>query len=148
MIAGQYIYQLTVTDNSGASSSAQVKIIVSPAANVVPIANAGSNQSITAPANTVSLDGSASNDPDGTITKYSWVTISGPGSVTISNSNTATPTATGLTTGVYIFELTVTDNSGATANDQVTVIVNPKPILPNQAPVANAGTNQTITLPD
>ena len=148
LIAGQYVYQLTVTDNNGASSSAQVKIIVSPAANVIPVANAGSNQSITAPANTVTLNGSASNDPDGTITAYSWVTISGPGSITISNSNTATPTATGLTTGVYIFELTVTDNSGATAQDEVTVVVNPKPVLPNQAPVANAGTNETITLPD
>jgi Domain of unknown function (DUF4832)/Secretion system C-terminal sorting domain/PKD domain len=147
LIAGQYVYQLTVTDNNGASSSAQVKIIVSTGANVLPVANAGPNQSITAPANTVSLDGSASNDPDGTITAYSWVTISGPGSVTISNSNTAKPSATGLTTGVYIFELTVTDNSGATAKDQVTVIVNPKPVLPNQTPVANAGTNQTIAMP-
>lgn len=147
LIAGQYIYQLTVTDNSGASSSAQVKIIVSPAANVVPVANAGANQSITAPASTVSLDGSASNDPDGTITKYSWIIVSGPGSATISNSNTAKPSVSGLTTGVYIFQLTVTDNSGATASDQVTVIVNPKPVVPNQAPVANAGTNQTITLP-
>ncbi len=147
MIAGQYVYQLTVTDNNGASSSAQVNIIVSPAANIVPVANAGPNQSITAPTSTVVLNGSASSDPDGTITKYNWVTISGPGSITISNSNTATPTVQGLMTGVYIFELTVTDNSGATAIDQVSVIVNPKPILPNQAPVANAGTNQTITEP-
>ena len=148
LIVGQYIYQLTVTDNSGASSSAQVKTIVSAAANVPPVANAGPNQSITAPANTVSLNGTASVDPDGSITGYSWIAISGPGSVTISNSNTATPAVQGLLTGVYIFELTVTDNSGATAKDQMTVIVNPKSILPNQAPVANAGTNQTITLPE
>jgi len=147
LIAGQYIYQLTVTDNNGASSSAQVKVEVSPAILVPPVANAGPNQSITAPANTVVLDGSASFDPDGSITAYSWVTISGPGSITISNSNTATPTVTGLMTGAYIFELTVTDISGATAKNQVIVIVNPKPILPNQPPVANAGPNQTITLP-
>jgi ribosomal protein L14 len=148
LTTGQYTYQLTVVDNSGDSSSGQVNVIVSPAGNILPIANAGSNQSITAPANTVSLDGSASNDPDGTIATFSWVTISGPGSVTISNSNTAKPGASGLTTGVYIFELTVTDNAGATAKDQVTVIVNPKPVLPNQTPVANAGTNQTIAVPD
>ena len=148
LIAGQFIYQLTVTDNSGASSSAQVKVIVSPAANVIPVANAGANQSITAPASTVILNGSSSSDPDGSITAYSWVTISGPGSITISNSNTAAPSVQGLSTGVYIFELTVTDNSGANAKDQVTVIVNPKPVLPNQAPVANAGSNQTITEPE
>ncbi len=147
LVAGQYIYQLTVTDNSGASSSARVKIIVMGAANIPPLANAGPNQSITAPANSVNLDGSASTDPDGTITAYSWVTVSGPGSVTINNSNTATPSVTGLQIGVYIFELTVTDNGGATAANQVTVIVNPKTIVPNQSPVANAGSNQTIVLP-
>jgi hypothetical protein len=147
LIVGTYVYQLTVVDNSGDSSSAQVKVIVSQPPNIPPVANAGANQSITAPANTVTLNGTASSDPDGTIASYSWVTISGPGSVTISNSNTATPTVSGMTTGVYIFELTVTDNNGATGTDQVTVIVNPKPILPNQVPVANAGTNQTIIAP-
>ena len=147
LVVGTYVYSLTVTDNKGASSSAQVNVIVSPAANQIPVANAGPNQSITAPASTVILNGSASSDPDGTITAYNWVTISGPGSITISNSNTATPSVQGLMTGVYIFELTVTDNSGATAKDQVTVIVNPQAILPNQAPVANAGTNQTIVEP-
>jgi len=147
LIVGQYVFQLTVVDNSGSSSSTQIKVIVSAPPNEIPIANAGSNQSITAPVNTVTLDGSASYDPDGSITTYNWVAISGPGSITISNSTTSTPSVQGLTTGVYIFELTVTDNSGATAQDQVTVIVNPKPILPNQAPVANAGTNQTITEP-
>ena len=147
LIAGQYTYQLTVTDNSGASSSAQVNIIVIAAGNIAPIANAGANQGITAPANSVNLNGSASADPDGTITAYSWVTVSGPGSITINNSNTVTPSVIGLQTGVYIFELTVTDNSGASAKDQVTVIVSPNPILPNQAPVANAGNNMTITEP-
>ena len=147
MIAGQYTYQLTVTDNSGASSSAQVKIRVSSAANVAPVANAGSNQSITAPASTVSLNGTASADSDGSIASYSWVTVSGPGSVTINNSNTATPTVVGLQTGAYVFELTVTDNRGASSKDQVSITVLPAPIVPNQSPVANAGSDQTITLP-
>jgi hypothetical protein len=147
LVAGQYTYQLTVTDNSGASSSAQVIIRVSAAANIPPIANAGPNQSITAPANSVILNGTASYDPDGSISTYNWTTISGPGSVTINNSNTAVPSVVGLQTGIYIFELTVTDNKGATAKDQVTITVLPMAVLPNQSPVANAGTNQTITLP-
>jgi hypothetical protein len=147
LIVGQYTYQLTVTDNNGATSSAQVKIKVAAAANVPPVANAGIDQTITSPANSVILDGSASYDPDGTITSYSWVTVSGPGTITINNSNTASPSAVGLQIGQYIFELTVTDNIGATAKDQVTVNVLPQSVLPNQAPVANAGTNQTITAP-
>ncbi|HET6999701.1 MAG TPA: PKD domain-containing protein, partial [Puia sp.] len=149
LVAGTYTYQLTVTDNSGASASSRVKVIVTSAANQTPIANAGQNQQITAPTNSVTLNGSASSDPDGTITAYSWATISGPGSVTISNSNTATPSVAGLVPGGYIFELTVTDNNGATAKDQIAVTVLPQPlqIQTNQAPVANAGNNQTITAP-
>jgi PKD repeat protein len=148
LIAGQYSYRLTVTDNSGASSSAQVNIIVAPAPNVPPVANAGTNQTITAPASSVILNGSASYDPDGTIASYSWVTISGPGSITINNSNTANPSVIGLQPGVYTFKLTVTDNNGATASAQVSVTVLPQVVLPNQPPVANAGSNITITLPD
>jgi len=148
LVAGTYNYQLTVTDNNGASSSAQVKVIVTAAANVPPVANAGPNQSITSPASSVILNGSASVDPDGTIASYSWVTISGPGSITINNSNTVTPSVVGLQTGGYVFELTVTDNNGATSKDQISVTVLPPIVLPNQSPVANAGSNLTITLPD
>jgi len=147
LVVGQYTYQLTVTDNKGASASAQVKIIVSSATNVAPVANAGPNQSITAPANVANLNGTASTDSDGSITAFSWVTISGPGSVTINNSNTATPSVVGLQAGGYVFELTVTDNRGATSKDQISVTVLPAAILPNQLPVANAGNDQTIILP-
>ena len=145
--AGKYIFYLTVTDNNGATGTDSVIITVNPAPNIPPVANAGPNQSITAPTSTVNLDGSASTDPDGTISAYSWVKISGPGAITISNSNTATPSVTGLQPGTYVFELTVTDNMGATAKDQVTITVNPEPVKPNQAPIANAGNNLTITSP-
>ncbi len=147
LIAGQYIYQLTVTDNDGGSASAQVKITVVAPANKAPIANAGPDQTITAPTSSVNLDGSASYDPDGTIASYSWILKTGTGSITISNGNTSKPSVVGLTTGTYSFQLTVTDNSGATSTDLITVTVNPQPPAPNQAPAANAGNNQTITAP-
>jgi hypothetical protein len=147
LVAGQYIYQLTVTDNDGGSASAQVKITVVASPNKAPVANAGSDQTITAPASTVNLDGSASYDPDGTITSYSWVLKTGTGSITISNGNTSNPSVAGLTPGTYSFQLTVTDNSGATSTDLTTITVNAKPATPNQAPVANAGNNLTITAP-
>jgi hypothetical protein len=149
---GTYIYQLTVTDNNNASSSALDTIIVNPAdsipvVNVLPVANAGPDQTITAPTDTVNLDGSASYDPDGIIKSFSWVMISGPGTVTINNNNTANPNVVGLIPGVYVFQLTVTDSVGATNTDNVNITVNPEPTVPNQPPVANAGNNQTITEP-
>ncbi len=147
LVAGQYIYQLTVTDNNGASASAQVKVTVIAQANIAPVANAGSAQRITAPASSVNLNGSASYDPDGTIVAYSWVLISGQGSVTISNANTVTHTVLGLVPGAYVFQLTVTDNNGATNASQVVVTVLPASTQPNQNHVANAGANQTITAP-
>lgn len=142
--AGNYVFQLTVTDNQGATGTAQVTVTVNPAANQPPVANAGANQAITLPASSVNLDGTKSMDPDGTIAAYSWSQVSGPSSATITNANTATPTVSGLQAGSYVFKLTVTDNQGATGTAQVTVMVNP---AVNQPPVANAGANQTITLP-
>jgi hypothetical protein len=146
LIAGIYNFQLTVTDNSGASNSATVKITVTAQANQPPVANAGVNQTITLPANTANLDGSASYDPSGTITSFSWTKSSGTGAVTITNSNTAKPTVTGLQQGQYVFQLTVADNVGASASAQVTVTVDPASVS-NQPPVANAGKDTTIALP-
>ncbi len=144
LVAGQYIFQLTVTDNSGATATAQVKITVSPAANQPPSANAGSNQTITLPNNTVTLDGSNSGDPDGTIASYSWTKISGPSSGTIASAGSSSTAINNLVQGTYLYKLTVTDNSGATDADSVTITVN---AAPNQSPTANAGTAKNITLP-
>jgi chitodextrinase len=144
LIAGTYVYQLTVKDNQGASSSTQVKVIVNPAVNQPPIANAGNNQTITLPTNSITLDGSASKDPDGSIVSFNWKEVSGPAQGTIVNANNVTTSVNSLVQGTYVFKLTVTDNSGATGNDSVTIMVNP---APNQPPVANAGSSKTITLP-
>lgn len=46
--------------------------------NKPPIAIAGLDQVITLPTDSISLDGSASNDPDGTISESLWKKISGP----------------------------------------------------------------------
>jgi hypothetical protein len=118
-----------------------------PPPNIPPIANAGPDQTITAPASSVILNGSASYDPDGTIVSYSWVLTSGQGSVIINNSNSVIASATGLTPGTYTFQLTVTDDSGAISNDQVDITVNPAINNTNQSPVAIAGSDTTIYLP-
>ena len=144
LVQGVYVFTLQVTDNAGATASSTVTVTVNAAPNQAPVANAGSDISIELPVNTTLLDGSASYDADGTIASYSWNKISGTGAITIVNSNTATPSVIGLVQGQYTFELTITDNNGATATDQVIVTVNPEP---NKAPVANAGKDTSISLP-
>ncbi|PSL20356.1 PKD domain-containing protein [Chitinophaga ginsengisoli] len=147
LTAGTYIFTLTVTDNKAATDMDSIIVKVNPAvANKIPVANAGTNTSITLPVNTVALDGSASTDADGKITQYAWKKVSGPAAGTFTSSTLAKTTATGLVTGTYVFSLTVTDDDKATATANVTVTVNPV-ARPNQAPVANAGTMQSITLP-
>lgn len=91
--------------------------------NVAPKANAGPDQIITLPLNSSTLAGSGS-DEDGTIVKYSWAQVSGPAQYSISNSNIANPVIANMVTGDYTFRLTVTDNSGATASDDVIIKVN------------------------
>ena len=142
--AGVYTYRLTVTDNDGATATDDVTVTVVAAANQAPTANAGANRAITLPTNSTSLSGTASSDPDGTIATYLWQQISGPSASGLSATNTAGITVSNLQAGTYIYRLTVTDNDGATATDDVTVTVIS---LPNQAPIANAGTNLVISLP-
>ncbi len=59
--------------------------------------------------------------------------------------NTSTPTVSQLIVGQYVYQLTVTDNNGATNSDQVTVTVNPAVAKVDLPPVANAGPSDTIT---
>ena len=58
-----------------------------PGTNRLPIAIAGPDQVITLPTDSISLDGSASNDPDGTISEWLWKKISGPASFNINNAS-------------------------------------------------------------
>ena len=148
---GQYIFELTVTDNSGATATAQVIVNVLPQnvlPNQAPVANAGTNQTITAPTSTASLNGSSSFDPDGTLTGFVWAQLSGPSTAVVAGGNTSTPSVSQLVVGQYVFQLTVTDNNGATNNDAVTITVNAASgKLTNEAPVADAGPSDTVFMP-
>jgi hypothetical protein len=147
LAAGSYVFGLTATDDQGAvSPEDQVTVTVhSEPVNQAPVAQAGADKSITLPENSVSLNGSGT-DADGSIASYSWTQVSGPNTATFSNTSVAAPTVSGLVAGSYVFSLVVTDNLGAaSAADEVSITVNTQ--ASNQPPVANAGTDQTITLP-
>ncbi|MEO6329340.1 MAG: PKD domain-containing protein [Ginsengibacter sp.] len=114
--------------------------------NKFPIAIAGEDQTTILPGDSVLLDGSASSDPDGTITSYHWSKISGPLSSNIQKTDSSKTLVKALVAGVYQFELTVKDNGGLSANDTVQIFVDAILTI-NHPPVANAGADQTITLP-
>jgi hypothetical protein len=150
--AGTYVFQLQATDNNGLSSTAAVTITVQAAApppvqHVPPVANAGTDQTVTLPVSSVTLDGSGSYDTDGTITSYSWVQLSGKGGATVAGASEAQATVSGLTAGTYVFQLTVTDNTGAIGVATVTITVNAAPPAQPLPPVANAGNDTTIAMP-
>jgi hypothetical protein len=142
--SGVYRFELKVTDNNGSAGRDTMQVTVNPSPNIAPTANAGVDINITLPTNTVNLSGSGT-DPDGTITSYLWTKVSGPigGGGNITNANAASTTVTAFIQGVYKFELRVTDNNGAVGRDTVQVAVFASNILPT----ANAGLNQSMTLP-
>ncbi len=110
----------------------------SRASNTAPTANAGTAQTITLPASTVTLTGTGAGTGGASVTSYAWAITSGPAGAAISSPNASTTTITGLTQGVYVFTLTVTDNHGLTATSAVVITV-------VAAPVAIAGPPQTIS---
>ena len=97
---------------------------VTPPANKKPVANAGVDVSVIAPAS-VQLDGSLSSDSDGSIVSYIWTQVSGS-SVTLNgadSSNLSFTTDTLTQSETLQFTLTVTDDNGATASDTSNVTV-------------------------
>jgi poly(3-hydroxybutyrate) depolymerase len=112
-----------------------------PPISQLPIANAGSDQTVDEN-DTVSLNASASTDPQNDTLSYSWVQTAGE-TVALSNTTIVDPsfTAPELTATVtLIFEVTVTDTNLNSSTDSVSIIVN----ADNDAPVSNAGNDQTV----
>jgi hypothetical protein len=133
------IFEVTVTDDDGAIAKDGVSINILPV-NEEPLVSAGDDQSVDENTNVV-LSADAS-DPDDNISSYSWLQISGD-SVTITDSEKANAsfTAPEVTNEIaLIFEITVTDDDGAIAKDEVSIKILPV----NEAPLVSAGDDQSV----
>lgn len=92
--------------------------------NAGPLADAGTDATAYEE-DPVGLDGSGSTDPDGAIASYAWSQIAGP-AVALAGADTATPGFSAprvIGDTPLVFELTVTDEDGASDAAQTTVTV-------------------------
>gem|GEM_PF-1823848 len=105
-----------------------------------PTISISGNQTITVDNTSVSAVATWASGHTGT---YAWTKISGPGTTTIGSPTSASTTVMGLQTGTYVLRCTVTQDDSQSTYAEVTITVN----IPNVPPTANAGTDQTITLP-
>jgi Tol biopolymer transport system component len=131
---GTHDIVLTVTDNDGRSGADMVTVVIG-GKNQAPLAVAGADQIVQDNdgdgQEAVTLDGSRSSDPNGTISIFQWL----EGQVEIATGSQ--PTIAALNLGSHDITLLVTDDEGITGTDTVTVVVNGRP-------TADAGPNVQV----
>ena len=116
-----------------------------PPGNFEPIADAGAPVQATAK-NTVHLAGPNSLDLDGTIVSYFWTQTSGQ-PATLNAASTAQPSVeVPLAATALEFELTVTDDDGASTNDRVEIDVTENAQLPGSSSSIDLLTVLTLLL--
>jgi hypothetical protein len=136
-----YRFQLTVSDGS-LISTAIVNFQTIPQHHA-PVANAGAAETV-GYGETVTLDGTASTDPDGNLLTYTWTQTSGT-PVLLNYADPAKPTFVApAVTGPLTFSLTVSDVYLASAPAAVTISVFPPDAIPN---CGNAHANKTQLWP-
>ncbi|XP_061123125.1 dyslexia-associated protein KIAA0319-like protein [Syngnathus typhle] len=145
LVPGNYTFNLTVTDSDGAQDSTLATLTVNKAKDYKPEANAGPNQVITLPRNSITLYGNQSTDDHDSLA-YEWSLSpeSKDKVVEMQGVRTQTLQLSAMQEGDYTFKLTVTDSAGQQDTAYVTVIVQPEN---NKPPVADAGPEKELTLP-
>ncbi|HTE24830.1 PKD domain-containing protein [Flavitalea sp.] len=132
LVQGVYVFRLTVTDDKGLTNTDDISVTVLPATQQPqqpeqpqqPVTgltvNAGTDIVVTLPKNDTILLGTATG---GVIVSYKWTKVSGPATYNIYSNSAPSTMLQDLRAGTYVFRLTVTDNKGKTAYDDVTVTV-------------------------
>lgn len=139
---GEYTARLQVSLSDGSYLKARTRISV-VAANQPPVARAGADQAVTT-GDTVTLDGSASEDPEGNALIYAWTLEAPEGSAaSLSNAAAVAPTFTADVTGVYTAALVVNDGDRNSKPDTVVVAAAPGQTQ-NRPPMADAGPLQRV----
>lgn len=124
---GTYTVTLIVNDGKVDSAPSTTTATITEV-NDAPLANAGADKIVTDfdgnGLESVTLNGSGSFDADGIISEYEWK----EGAIVLGSTAILT---TNFAVGTHTVTLTVTDNGGLSASDDVVVTVSPKPIQQN-----------------
>ncbi|XP_017692450.1 PREDICTED: dyslexia-associated protein KIAA0319 homolog isoform X2 [Lepidothrix coronata] len=142
---GLYAFKVTVS-GVNAFGEGFVNVTVKPVlrVNQPPVAVASPKvQEVSLPTTSTFIDGSQSID-DMKIVSYHWEEIKGPLREQKASADTAVLHLSNLVPGNYTFRLTVIDSDGA-ANSTIAFLTVNKPV--DYPPIANAGPNQAVTLP-
>ena len=149
-----YTFTLTVTNNGGSTQADPVTVAI--AGNAAPTANAAINDHspvggkyivTLSDSLSLTLNSIGSKDDDGTISRaWELETYTPYGTLSNAPRHQLTPANNGETANVtlkkageYVFKLTVTDNDGATATKEVTVVVEPR--------IENRTATATVAIP-
>jgi hypothetical protein len=118
-VDGYNLYQWLLLHKRGTTTSTSTS---TPTTSGAPIANAGKDQTIPISWKYMpTVNATLSTDPGGWIKSFKWTKVSGPSSYWFSYPNSAKTKVNGLVAGTYVFRVTVTDNTGKTDTDDVTI---------------------------
>ena len=113
---GSYVLRLTVTDKAGNSAYDEMTLAWDATA---PSVDAGTDK-IT---NDLFTQDGAAQDAQSGIASYAWTKESGPGEITFGSANAEDTTVSASADGSYVLRLTVTDNVGNSAYDEMILTV-------------------------
>ncbi|XP_008116104.2 dyslexia-associated protein KIAA0319-like protein homolog isoform X2 [Anolis carolinensis] len=145
LTVGLYEFNVIVDgDNAHGEGMVNVTVKPEPRVNQPPVAIVSPQfLEISLPTTSTVIDGSQSTDDD-KIVSYHWEELKGPLREEKVSADTPILKLTNLVPGNYTFSLTVVDSDGASNSTTASLTVNKEVDYP---PVANAGPNQVITLP-